>query len=302
MTYLHRAYILAAFLALTIVGCGAKPDAAAPSAPATARQDEAPQLYVPYTPATQPAEIVTAPLPESPRDARPALDLLYSVEIWEIELPRDSVTTDETFWKRVDEQSVDLSTYDQLFKNGIRVGQLPMGELGEIRKLIEERKGKRTQIQGLEGKQVVIPIRSDVPRQVLFYVDRANNLIGRSYDRSENYFAFSFETTPRNPDRIRIALTPTVRAYDKKPQYTTTGGKADRELKFVAEESHYDTNLRTDLGLNSALIIAPSVEARFNSTLGNAFLIVRTPSEELERLIVIIPRAFKRDESAGTAR
>lgn len=299
MTYHCRSFIFIV-IALAVAGCGSKPSEAPPVA-ATPTRPEQPQKYVPYTPATQPQEAVTEALPTNPRDARPAIELLYSVEIWEIQLPRDSVTTDEAFWKRVDEQSVDLPTYDQLFKNGIRVGQLPMNELGEISKLIEQRKGKRTQIQGVEGKQVVIPIRNDVPRQVLFYVDRSNTLIGRTYDRSENFFSFSFESTPRNPDRIRIALTPTVRSLDKKLVYTTTPGKEDRELKTIVEESHYDTNLRTDLALRNALVIAPSIEARFGSTLGSAFLIERTPSEELERLIVIIPRAFKRDQNTVTS-
>jgi len=49
--------------------------------------------------------------------------------------------------------------------------------------------------------------------------------------------------------------------------------------------------------LTNALVIAPSVEARWNTSLGNAFMIKRNPSEELERLLIIIPRAFKRDEA-----
>jgi hypothetical protein len=295
--------ILCAALAVTMIaGCQAKPDRAAPPAATAARRDDEPQRFIPYTPATQPEQPITAPLPENPRDARPAIELLYAVEIWEVDLPRDSVTTDEAFWKRVDEQSVDLPTYDQLYKNGIRVGQLPMTELSEISKLIDQRKGKRTQIQGMEGKQITIPIRSEIPRQVLFYLDRSNRLVGRSYDRSENFFGFSFESTPRNPDRIRLALTPTVRALDKKIVYTATPGKDDRDVRTIVEESHYDTNLRTDLSLSNALVIAPSVEARYETTLGHAFLIQQTPSEELERLIVIIPRAFKRDAAATAAR
>lgn len=303
MIYRRCSIVLCGIALGLIAGCESSSNSVPQQQSSSAAAEvEQPQRYIPYTPSTQPQEPITEALPTNPRDARPPLELLYAVEIWEISLPRDSVSTDEAFWKRVDEHSVDLPTYDQLYKNGIRVGQLPINELGEISRLVEQRKGKRTQIQGLEGRHVTIPARSEVPRQVLFYLDRSNTLVGRTYDRSENFFSFSFESTPRNPDRIRIALTPTVRALDKRIVYTTTPGKDDRDVRMVAEEAHYDTNLRTDLSLRNVLVIAPSVEARFESTLGNAFLIDRTPSEELERLIVIIPRAFRRDRGALSAR
>ena len=285
---------LLCFALLCITGCAPAP-VTIPAPPAV--EAEKPILFRPYIPSTQPISPNTDALPTDPRDASRRVDFLYSVEIWEILLPRDSVTTDEAFWKRVDEQSIDLPMYDQLFKNGIRVGVLPLSELGEIVTLIEERRGKRTQLQGMSGKLIEIPINPDLPRQTLFYYNRAGTLIGRTYERCANTMLFSFESTPRNPDRIRMTLTPVVRGHDKKLQFVTIPGKPDREIKEISEERRYDTNLQLDMGLTNALVIAPSVEARWNTSLGNAFLIKRNPSEELERLLIIIPRAFKRDEA-----
>lgn len=256
-----------------------------------------PQAFIPYVPATQPNRTqAVQDLPTDPKDAQPAIALMYSVEIWEILLPRDGVSADEAFWKRVNEQAVDLPTYDTLFKNGMRVGELPIQELSTLHALVDERKGQRTQMVGIAGKFVEIPISSGIDRQTLFFFNRANELIGRTYERCDNVMYFSFEPTPRQPDRIRLALTPAVRGLQKRIQYSNIPGRLEKAYEFRNEEFHYDANLRLDLPLNSVLVIAPSVEARMASTLGGIFLIKPTPAQELERLLVIVPRAFKKNE------
>lgn len=294
----HPLRVLAC-VALLIGGCadpGAKKVAAK-------RDAEPPPTYIPYVPATQPTrEQVTQDLPTDPKDAQRSLSLMYSVEVWEILLPRDSVSTDEAFWKRVNEQAVDLPTYDVLFKNGLRVGELPVQELNSLRALVDERKGQRTQMVGIAGKYIEIPISAGIERQTLFYFNRSNQLIGRTYDRCDNVMYFSFEPTPRKPDQIRLALTPAVRGLNKRWQISTIPGRTERPIEYKNEEFHYDANLRLDLPLNSVLVIAPSTEARMASTLGGVFLIKPTPTQELERLLVIVPRAFqKNDAESGAA-
>ena len=291
---------------LLLTGCAAPPSPAA-KAPEPLRNSysDIAEKYVPYQPASAPAvpppaAVAELPpdLPEAPSDAARPKSLLYTVELWEILLPRDSVSSDEVFWKRVNEQAIDLSVYDVMFKNGFRVGELPVNELNNLLTLIDERKGKRTKLQGTAGKQIEIPIQANIDRQTLFYFNRSNQLIGRSYDKCENVMYLSFETTPRNPDQIRMSLTPAVRGQNRKLQYATVPGREDREIRYASTESHYETNLRLDLPLKSVLVVAPSIEARFPSSLGAAFMVQNTPSEQLERLIVVVPRAFQKDEAA----
>jgi hypothetical protein len=140
-----------------------------------------------------------------------------------------------------------------------------------------------------------------VDRQSLLYIDRRNSLVGRSYDKSQNLFYFSFEPSPRRPNQIRLALTPAVRGEKKKLTYSLIG-KADRELKYTNEESHYDANLVVDLPLSSMLIVAPSLESRWESSLGGAFLVSETQSQQFERVLVIIPRAFQPAAEAVSAK
>lgn len=278
-----------------VVGCqsGSPP----PSSEA-ARPQVAP--FIPYVPSTQNTlPEVTQALPDSPRDAPPDLKLVYSVEIWQILLPQASISSDESFWKQVNEGVVDLSPYTILFKNGIRVGALPLRELSLIQQQVDERKGNLTRLAGISGKAIEIPIQTDIPQQTLFYFNRSNQLIGRWYDRCENLFYFSFEPAPRRQNYLRIVLTPSVRGLNKRLRYVATPGRVEDEVQYKAEEVQYDASLHLDLPLNSVLVVGPSTEARDQMTIGGAFLIKNTPSEQLERLIVIIPRAFRPNPSVS---
>ena len=290
-----RSHWKTCLIPLAIAGCSAQKSASTqPQVDLSAYTDQ----YKPYIPATQPVAPVTDQLPQSPRDAQPAVALRYTVEIWEIMLPRDSVSTDDAFWKRVNEQALDLPTYDLLFKNGIRVGEMPLSEVGTIRKLIEDRKGTRTVVEGTEGRQVEIPVRTNITNQNIFYLDRTNSLVGRSWENCDDLFYFSFESTPRNPGKIRIAFTPVVRSRERHLRYSITPGKPDAEFHEVVEESNYDATISADLPLESIMVIAPSVEARWPTSLGGTFWVQSTPSQQLERLMVIIPHAYVREETA----
>ncbi len=286
---------------LMLVGCAQPPT----KAPVT-QQAAAPQpVFVPYIPSAEPPPPeVKQELPDSPQDAPKDLKLVYSVEIWELLLPRNTVSSDEVFWKRINESLIDLSIYTIMLKNGVRVGSLPIRELSVIEDLIEDRKGKRTRLAGIAGKYIEIPIATDLSGQTIFYFNRSNQLIGRTYDRCENLFYFSFEPTPRKQNNIRLVLTPSVRGLSKKLQFSLIPGKLEKEIAYKSEEVRYDASLNLDLDLSNVLIVSPSVEARDSTSIGGTFLIKNTPTEQLERLIIIIPRAYKRGdaESASSSR
>lgn len=248
------------------------------------------EQFKPYTPSTQPAEPAAEALPTAPKDARAKVPLRYSVELWEILLPRDTVSIDEAFWKRVDEPVSPEA--QRLQRNGIRIGELPLGDLETVRKLIEDRGGKHTTYNGINGKLVEIPIRQDVSDQILFYIDRDGGLRGRTWDRCDNFLYFSFETTPRNPDRLRVSLTPGVRSRERRMTYSVVPGKPDREVAFVTEQSEYDVTVSSDLLLDKLLVIAPSTSANQSTSIGGTFLTEASKSKLQERLILLIPHAF----------
>ena len=287
----HWRIIAAWCTAAAVAGCAAPKTPT--TVPAPAPQGE---RLVPYVPASRPADPVTEAFPTAPRDARRAVPLGFTVELWEILLPRDSVSRNEAFWKRVDEPAGPEG--EQLLKNGVRTGEIPISDLETVRKMIEDRGGKHTSYIGISGKQVEIPIKVDVADQTVFYRNRSDELVGRSWERCDNFLYFSFETTPRNPDLLRIALTPGVRARERKMQYALVAGRQDRELKTVVDESNYDVTVQADLPLDRMMVIAPSVEAQSPLTIGGTFFMNEAASEQRERVILVIPHAYTREGQA----
>jgi hypothetical protein len=52
--------------------------------------------------------------------------------------------------------------------------------------------------------------------------------------------------------------------------------------------------LKTDIPIDSFLIIAPSPEAQWKMSLGNAFLMRDGAAEKLEEVLLVVPQAVRR--------
>ena len=289
-----KCFCISALLLSLAAGCaGDKP------APQTvAPRDTGTIVFKPYVPSTQPVAPDSGALPVNPHDAHPPLPLVYSVDVYDFVLPVDAVSRNEEFWKKVNESSVDVGTYDILYKNGFRVGEIPIAEWEAFGKLVDERKGKKTVVSGIAQRQIELPMRERVPQQTIFYFDRRGEVAGRSFELSRNVMYFSFETTPRRPGEVRLSMTPAVIGQIKKPRFSITPGKPDGEIIMTAEERFYDINLRADLPLTHFLIIATSPEARYDNCLGRLFMTVDDPSQIMEHVIAVCPRAYQQVEQA----
>src|SRR4051812_38171090 len=133
--------IAAALLALA--GCAAHPRAAAP----------APTIQP--VPTSGSGNIIALQLgpqsPGGPRDPRPKVPLVYRLEAYVISVPFGTVSRNETFWKRINEQCVDVATYDVLYKNGLRIGEAPYQEWEYIRGLIAQHPGTASKMATIGG-------------------------------------------------------------------------------------------------------------------------------------------------------
>lgn len=242
------------------------------------------------------------PMPSKPLDAAVNPDLVYTIEVFELLLPIETVSRNDELWKRIDETSVDVATYDVLFKNGIRVGVAPLNELEGLQKLTEDRKTKSFTLTGSQGRQIELEMALGVEQQTLFYFDLRNNLIGKRYDKSDNLLMMSFASTPRRPGWIRLSMLPTIRATQKKLIYALLPGRPDKDFSYLVAETPINVNLRVDMPVTRFMIIAPSREANWPSSLGKAFFSKDTPSEKQERVLIVVPHAFKREGVAADNR
>jgi hypothetical protein len=225
-------------------------------------------------------------------DPAPALSIVFQVDVYQLALPWGTITANEEFWKRINEQCVDVATYDLLFHNGIRIGEAPMRELATFRKYLSDVvPAQKLTVTAVEVKNVEIPMKKDLPEQVLFYFDDQKRPIGHSYDRCDNFMTISFQPTPRRPGHLRMTLCPMVRAQRKVLQYSPTN--EEREFAFVNPERFYELNMRVDIPRDSFLIVTASDQAaRFPSIIGRAFMTLDGPAERMEQVLLIMPRPF----------
>lgn len=247
----------------------------------------------PNTPA--PPMAVTRGHPSNaPRDPEPATPLVFHVEIFRLEAPLGTFSTNEEFWKRIDEQCLDPATSDLLQRNGIRVGIAPLAEMEQFSRFMEEvLPAEKLAITGTEVKDARIPMKAEVPGQNLFHFDKRNELIGRTFDRCENVINVSFQPAPRKPGELRLTVCPVVRALRKRLQFTQLN--SEYEMQYVNPEWLYDLNFKADIPVDSFMVITPSPHADKQTSVGNAFLIKNAAAEQLEQLLIIVPQRYRVD-------
>jgi hypothetical protein len=66
-----------------------------------------------------------------------------------------------------------------------------------------------------------------------------------------------------------------------------------RTVTWFKPETLYELNLIADVGIDTFLVIAPSSEARWPSSLGNVFLTEDGATERTETLIIVRPMMFR---------
>lgn len=243
------------------------------------------------------------PAPPPPSDAPEAVRVMIHLEVYELIVPYGTVSGNEDFWKRIDEQTVDVATFDRLWRNGVRVGEAPAGEWPYFKQIIDQqpaRAHKQLYI-GLarETREIEITAAADVRFQNLFIFDDSNRMIGRSFERSMNLWMLSFEPTPRRPGSVRVALCPVVRS--RKQHLEFVGDREGRTIEYVSPERLYDLNLVVDIPLERFLVVAPSPEAIQSTSIGHNFLGVDGTAERMERVLLFVPIPYVLDPSEAAA-
>jgi hypothetical protein len=257
-----------------LVGCASKPPATSPSVSSSSRLPH-PTPHEPF--ANPPA---TAPVGTA----------AVQIDIYQLSVPYGTVSRNEKFWKRIDEQCIDVATADVLYRNGIRAGQAATSEWDYFRNIMEQNPAlasSRTLLSP-EGNSIELPLGKEMLQQDIFYYDAAGHLHGRSFDHSQNLMTLSFQPAPRKPQAVRLALCPLVRCTRRRLEYTAMN--REDEIAYTAPEHLYELNLRTDVPMNNFLVVAPSAESTWATSLGNRFLIAEGPAERIEIVLLFVPR------------
>jgi len=104
----------------------------------------------------------------------------------------------------------------------------------------------------------------------------------------------SFQPAPRKPGQLRLALAPMVRVARKRLAFNVLNDEIG-EIEYKSPEMFY-MNIIVDIPLDSFLVLAPSNEAVWPTTIGHKFFTKDLPAEQLEQVIVVTARPFRTDE------
>ena len=238
---------------------------------------------------------------QSTLDAPPAMTLVFQVDVYQLSFPSGTYSLNEEFWKHIDEQCVDVTTYDLLYKNGLRVGVAPMSELKSFEHYMQGVvPAQRLNVRATEVRNIEIEARKDLPEETIFSFDTTSATPpGRSYDRCDNIINLSFTPAPRKQGQLRVTLCPMVRSHRKHLEFSLTNEV--REIEYVSPEYLYDLNIRADVPRDGFLILAPSEFAAARATsVGRAFMTREEPTQRTEQVLLVIPHPFRVPDDQAT--
>ena len=224
---------------------------------------------------------------------------VQALDVYQVTVPFGAVSRSQEFWKRVNETSVDVATYDLLQKNGFRVGVAPAAEWSYFRAIIEQFPAvtRRTTVAGAGEGSLELSMKQGVGFQNLAYLTDDNTLIIKTFEDCENAITVAFQPAPRRPGEVRMTMCPLVRSRRKKFVVSVTN--EEREYDYVKPERLYDLNLCADIPVEGFLVVAPSTLARWTSNLGETFLVEGGKTEKVEHVLLMVPRRTKVRQAGG---
>lgn len=241
--------------------------------------------------------IAAEPRPD-PQAARHIIPTALMLDVYHLTVPFGAVSRNDEFWKHVDEQKLDVATYDLLLKNGVRVGLGRDAEWAYFKGLLGQYPSARQQQVRTEPGKVghfELTMRDRVPYQNLFWLDDRNGLIARTFEKCDNLLAVSFEASTHRPGEAIVKVCPLVRGL-RREFHVSVMNNEEIEIDQKHPEQLYDLRLESVIPLGDFLIIGPSKEAKLPTSIGNTFLVSEGRTEPIEHVLVIVPRVYRLDD------
>ena len=229
--------------------------------------------------------------------AHRVLPVVIALDVYHLTVPQGAISRNDEFWKRVDEDRVDVGTHDLLFKNGIRIGlgrdaDWPYFK-GLLGKYPSARSARgRTQL-GKEG-YIELLMRGNVLDQNIFGIDDQDNIWGRRFEKCDDLLGISFIASPHSPGEAIVKVCPIVRGIRR--FFRVTIFNEENQIDLTQPEHLYDLRLESHIPLNDFLIVAPSKQAQLSTSLGDTFLETDGNAEPIEHVLVIVPRAYRTED------
>lgn len=271
-----------ALLAVLLAGCAGQP-----TKPARA-------------PTTRPAPTeftltMHPPHAADPRDPQPPWEALVHVKVYQISLPLGTVSTNERFWKRLDEDILSRPVMATLNENGLRCGIASKTQWHYFRDLLahEPTEVRTSDLDGLQGHAVPLELDKPVHSEDLFFRNERGELEGKTYEDCTNQVTLSFGPVPRTPWAVRLALCPTIKSQAVGTRFTPLNNELESRYELV--DHLFDLGLTTDVDDDHFLVLSPGAAAVHPTSIGNRFLVDDSTPEQREQVIVVVPSFLRLD-------
>jgi hypothetical protein len=236
-----------------------------------------------------------------PGDPAPHPIYLIQLDVYQINVPFGSVSGNQTFWSRITRAHIDPRAEALLRRNGFQIGQGKVSEWPFFANILNMDPGhtKTTSLVAYQEERDPLITRPNQPARNLFYFDASGQLVGRSFDEAEDEMLLSFWPTPRHDGQVHIQLVPGVQSEQTHMQYYPIAGQPG--IRTVRPEFFYDLKLESDIDVNHFLIVATSPQARWESSLGNAFLVDDSGGSRTELVLIFVARPIGAPSLLGRA-
>jgi hypothetical protein len=230
---------------------------------------------------------------------RRVMPIVVALDVYHMMVPSGAISHNDEFWKYIDEDRIDIATHDLLMKNGVRIGLGRDADWhyfkGLLGKYPESRQVRDRTQAGKEGYLELL-MRGNIPEQVLFGIDDHGDHWGRRFEKCDDLLGISYIASPHNPGEVTVKVCPIVRGLRR--YFQTTVYNDDLQVEMVQPEHLYDLRLASAISMNQFLIVAPSVESRISTSMGNLFLTSDGNTGRIEHVLIIVPRSYRTDEPA----
>ncbi|MGD0389714.1 MAG: hypothetical protein ABSC42_12255 [Tepidisphaeraceae bacterium] len=229
--------------------------------------------------------------PSAASDAKPPLtgSGIITGTMYHLQMPFGANSRDESFWKLLDEDVVDVGTNLNLNRNGLRVGRGRIADWPDFLKIllaesaIKLRETRFTAQPSFDDARLEM---SDIMPEELLYIYDDHGLTMRSFDDCQNLLSLSFQWAPRKPGTIRLTVCPAIMAWRTRRDYSLSDDPP--EVKYLERLNYYDLHFRADIARGEFLALGTSTATEDPNRVGSRFLTRDGPNQRYEQLLILV--------------
>jgi hypothetical protein len=223
-------------------------------------------------------------------DAAPSVDpAAIHVEMYRLQMPFGANSLDDSFWKLVDEDAIDVDAAQNLNRNGFRVGRARIDNWPAFLKILTGESAiklsKTIVLAPPSFEDGYLPMSDTLPEELFFIYDD-HGLTMRSFDDCRNMLSMAFEWVPRKPGTIRLTICPMVQATQTRLDYSLSDNPPP--VRCLQRETFYDLHLRADIAPGEFLVVGTSAAAQDPNRVASRFLQRDGPNQRFEQVLIFV--------------